>query len=152
MHNRARQPKQLQGKWKRKNLKLTGKQKWKRPPSLTLTVSYKDSYIPMVYIKYKKKGWKSLEKKKKKLANQELREKKKNKKLANQDNPGNEEIEVFNCPGRVIRAYLWNGGSLLIPISAGCFRLEGSLVTKWKSISKFFGSCGRLSYQSLLHY
>ena len=32
-----------------------------------------------------------------------LREK---KKLANQDNPGNEEIEVFNCPGRVSRAYL----------------------------------------------
>ena len=36
----------------------------------------------------------------------ELRGKKKKKKLANQDNPGNEEIEVFNCPGRVIRAYL----------------------------------------------
>ena len=40
------------------------------------------------------------------------------KKLAN---PDNEEINVFKCPGRVSRAYLRNGGSLLITISAGCF-------------------------------
>lgn len=40
------------------------------------------------------------------------------KKLAN---PDNEETNVFNCPGRVSRAYLRNGGSLLISISAGCF-------------------------------
>lgn len=81
-------------------------QKWKRPPTLTLTVPTKTAIPPGISPKYARM-----------LEKSRLRGKKtpktKNQKSRTKRPQDNEEIGVFNHSGKVSKAYLRNESSLL---------------------------------------